>query len=221
MAAGQPYLAAWRTKPFVTLPGCRSRSLQPPTGQTSWTRRSCAQVGRCLRQRTAAGTQPRPHAKALGTKQLAAAWLLPASRSPMPRAAEPCLSMLPAVSGPLCTLLFQAAQPPERVACRRPCGLAPAGRLDRKIEFPHPNEEARAKILQVCLPAAAARRRLQGLHSLVKRRRGAWCFAPAARRGSLKGLGRASVLLPPVCAAHRCSLSDPRHRAPCRSTPAR
>ena len=24
-----------------------------------------------------------------------------------------------------------------------------AGRLDRKIEFPHPNEEARAKILQI------------------------------------------------------------------------
>lgn len=27
--------------------------------------------------------------------------------------------------------------------------VLPPGRLDRKIEFPHPNEEARAKILQV------------------------------------------------------------------------
>ena len=31
----------------------------------------------------------------------------------------------------------------------QPSLLPPAGRLDRKIEFPHPNEEARAKILQI------------------------------------------------------------------------
>lgn len=30
--------------------------------------------------------------------------------------------------------------------------LMRSGRLDRKIEFPHPTEEARARILQVCLP---------------------------------------------------------------------
>lgn len=29
--------------------------------------------------------------------------------------------------------------------------LMRSGRLDRKIEFPHPTEEARARILQVCL----------------------------------------------------------------------
>lgn len=29
--------------------------------------------------------------------------------------------------------------------------LMRSGRLDRKIEFPHPSEEARARILQVCL----------------------------------------------------------------------
>lgn len=29
--------------------------------------------------------------------------------------------------------------------------LMRSGRLDRKIEFPHPTEDARAKILQVCL----------------------------------------------------------------------
>ena len=29
--------------------------------------------------------------------------------------------------------------------------LLRSGRLDRKIEFPHPTEEARARILQVCL----------------------------------------------------------------------
>lgn len=28
--------------------------------------------------------------------------------------------------------------------------LMRSGRLDRKIEFPHPTEEARARILQVC-----------------------------------------------------------------------
>jgi len=28
--------------------------------------------------------------------------------------------------------------------------LMRSGRLDRKIEFPHPSEEARARILQVC-----------------------------------------------------------------------
>ena len=31
--------------------------------------------------------------------------------------------------------------------------LMRSGRLDRKIEFPHPTEEARARILQVCLQA--------------------------------------------------------------------
>lgn len=30
-----------------------------------------------------------------------------------------------------------------------PAFVCRAGRLDRKIEFPHPNEEARAKILQI------------------------------------------------------------------------
>jgi SpoVK/Ycf46/Vps4 family AAA+-type ATPase len=29
--------------------------------------------------------------------------------------------------------------------------LMRSGRLDRKIEFPHPTEEARARIMQVCL----------------------------------------------------------------------
>lgn len=29
--------------------------------------------------------------------------------------------------------------------------LMRSGRLDRKIEFPHPTEDARARILQVCL----------------------------------------------------------------------
>ena len=29
--------------------------------------------------------------------------------------------------------------------------LMRSGRLDRKIEFPHPSEEARARILQVCI----------------------------------------------------------------------
>lgn len=29
--------------------------------------------------------------------------------------------------------------------------LMRSGRLDRKIEFPHPSEEARARILQVCV----------------------------------------------------------------------
>ena len=32
---------------------------------------------------------------------------------------------------------------------RTPVLPATAGRLDRKIEFPHPNEEARARILQI------------------------------------------------------------------------
>lgn len=30
--------------------------------------------------------------------------------------------------------------------------LMRSGRLDRKIEFPHPSEEARARILQVSFP---------------------------------------------------------------------
>lgn len=46
--------------------------------------------------------------------------------------------------------LFQVIAATNRADILDPA-LMRSGRLDRKIEFPHPTEEARARILQVCL----------------------------------------------------------------------
>jgi len=47
-------------------------------------------------------------------------------------------------------LFFQVIAATNRADILDPA-LMRSGRLDRKIEFPHPTEEARARILQVCL----------------------------------------------------------------------
>ena len=60
--------------------------------------------------------------------------------APAPRA----LPALAGVPAPVACAWGARLSGPRCARC-----AVPAGRLDRKIEFPHPNEEARAKILQV------------------------------------------------------------------------
>lgn len=48
----------------------------------------------------------------------------------------------------LCCFLLQVIAATNRVDILDPA-LLRSGRLDRKIEFPHPNEEARARIMQI------------------------------------------------------------------------
>lgn len=50
----------------------------------------------------------------------------------------------------LIVLILQVIAATNRADILDPA-LMRSGRLDRKIEFPHPTEEARARILQVCL----------------------------------------------------------------------
>lgn len=131
----------------------------------------------------------------------------------------------------------QPAKPPsEHTACLATFALAPAGRLDRKIEFPHPNEEARAKILQVggtppaaCLHLRAKRRTACVRLVLVllcplqsARQPGAQSAIPTAPAHA--GTLLATSLLLCVGPACRCSLPltvGILCHAPCRSTPAR
>lgn len=47
-----------------------------------------------------------------------------------------------------CYILLQVIAATNRVDILDPA-LLRSGRLDRKIEFPHPNEEARARIMQI------------------------------------------------------------------------
>ena len=74
--------------------------------------------------------------------------------SPLSRAASLPVVAVPAASFRSCLLLQAAASPPQVIAAtNRVDILDPAllrsGRLDRKIEFPMPNEEARARIMQI------------------------------------------------------------------------